>query len=371
MDNPQTPATPPPLPPQPISEDHGGMQMSGRRRRWRAVRWVVGGLITLLVAAAITVVVVYQLALQPVDRSGTIAKRVEIVNESSSSDIGALLKKEGLIRNEQVFAFYTRLHGVQNQLQPGTYQLSQSQSLGEIVTALVDGPGTNEIEITFLPGATLQDHRQVLIEAGFSEGDVDKALGATYDHPLLATRPAGADLEGYIYGETHRFAEGTSVEVILTQFFDDLHKVVQANRLTERYQEQGLTLHEGIILASIIQKEVSGHGDSRQVAQVFYKRLSEGISLGADATFVYAARKAGDSPRVNYPSPYNTRIHTGLPPGPISSPGKTALLATADPADGDYLFFVSGDDGTNYFSRTEAEHIQNTKKYCIENCALF
>jgi UPF0755 protein len=95
------------------------------------------------------------------------------------------------------------------------------------------------------------------------------------------------------------------------------------------------------------------------------------MPLGADATFVYAAKKLGTAPSVNLESPYNTRIHAGLPPGPIASPGKSALEAAGNPATGDYLFFVSGDDGTTYFTRTQQEHDQKTREYCHKNCSLF
>ncbi len=111
--------------------------------------------------------------------------------------------------------------------------------------------------------------------------------------------------------------------------------------------------------------------DQKQVAQIFYKRLGEDIPLGADATFVYAAKKLGVTPSVDLDSPYNTRVHAGLPPGPISTPGLSALQAVAQPAPGDYLYFVSGDDGQTYFARTQEEHEANAAQYCKVNCALF
>ena len=86
---------------------------------------------------------------------------------------------------------------------------------------------------------------------------------------------------------------------------------------------------------------------------------------------MYAANKDGAHPTVDYPSPYNTRVNTGLPPGPISVPGVDALRAVGSPAEGDYLYFVSGDDGKNYYARTEAEHNENITNHCQVNCALF
>lgn len=360
-----------PTAPQPITHDDGTLGQTKRKGRRRAWVSIVLGSIGVLLGVISILLGMYNQALLPVDTKDTTERTVEIVSGSTPSDIGKQLKGEDVIRSEIAFGIYTRVQGVQNTLQAGTYQFKKSQSTQEIVAALAKGPTVDEFEVTFLPGATLQDHRKALVTAGFSETEVDAAFAARYDHPLFAGRPASADLEGYIYGETHRFTHGTTVEQVLQRYFDDYYTIITENHLVERYKAQGLSLYQGITLASIVQKEVSGEGDSRQVAQVFYKRLAENIPLGADATFVYAAKKNGDTPSVDYPSPYNTRVHGGLPPGPISSPGKEALLAVADPAEGDYLFFVSGDDGKNYFSRTEAEHIENTRKYCIKNCALF
>ena len=157
----------------------------------------------------------------------------------------------------------------------------------------------------------------------------------------------------------------------MTRTFDELQKQVDAHNLVAAYQQKGLSLYQGITLASIVQREVADMADSKQVAQVFLKRLSDDFPLGADATFVYAAKKVGATPSVDFDSPYNTRIHTGLPPGPISSPGATALQAVGAPAPGDYMYFVSGDDGRTHFSRTLAEHEALTAEYCKKNCSLF
>lgn len=361
---------PPAIQPQPIIDESStevGLVQKNQQKLKRIIL-VVLAFVMLGTAACLTA---YLLALRPVDSGNSSPQTIEIISGMTPSQIGSHLKQEDLIRSELAFSIYTRLQNVRHQLQAGTYQLQKDQSLPEIAEALVAGPAIEEIEVTFLPGGTLLDAKQVLLILGFEGSDIDAAFVATYDHPVFAGRPAAADIEGYLFGETHRFIKGASLESILTRFFDDLYATIEEFDLTAAYQQHGLSLYEGITLASIIQKEVSGEGDSKQVSQVFHKRLNDGISLGADATFVYAATKAGDTPRVNYPSPYNTRIHMGLPPGPISAPGEEALRAAANPAEGDYLYFVSGDDGKNYFSYTEEEHIANTRRYCIENCALF
>lgn len=364
MDN-----TPPSIQPQPITDTPQGKPSKGTRRPSK-MRYIIVIIGAVVLALALVVAAYYQ-ALRPVDSTNEARETVEIVSGMTPTEIGAHLKEKDLIRNELAFSLYTRIQGVRHQLQAGTYELQRTQSTQDITSALIGGPEMEEIEVTFLPGATLIEGKKVLSDLGFKEADIDRAFTAHYDHPLFAGRPASAGIEGYLYGETHRFASTASLESILMQYFDDFYTAIEQNDLIGAYEGHGMTLYEGITLASIIQKEVSGEGDSRQVSQVFHKRLDEGISLGADATFVYAAQKNGDTPRINYPSPYNTRLHGGLPPGPIATPGVEALRAAAYPAEGDYLFFVSGDDGKNYFSRTEAEHIDNTRRYCVENCTLF
>ena len=148
------------------------------------------------------------------------------------------------------------------------------------------------------------------------------------------------------------------------------------NNLVEGFKQQGLTLYEGITLASIVQRESitppdtsEPSADQKQIAQVFYSRLAAGMTLGSDVTYQYAADKLGVARDVNLDSPYNTRRYKGLPPGPIASPGLTALKAVAAPAAGDYLFFLTGDDNITYFAHTDAEHKANIINHCAKNCS--
>lgn len=312
----------------------------------------------------------YQQQLSPVMADSSVRVRVVIESGSTPNTIARQLKSQEVIRSETAFLIYTQLTKTRDGLKAGTYNLRPSESLPQIVQHLVAGK-QDEFSITFLPGDTLANHRKRLIEAGYGAAEVDAALAKRYDHPALATKPASADLEGYIYGETYRFLTTATVEDVLRRSFDELDKQIKKYDLINAYKKQDLTLYQGITLASIVQKEVSGPADSAQVAQVFLRRLAIGMPLGADATFVYAAKKAGQTPSVDFPSPYNTRIAKGLPPGPISSPGEQALLAVARPAGGDYLYFVSGDDGKTYFSSTLEEHQVLTRQYCQKNCALF
>ena len=152
-------------------------------------------------------------------------------------------------------------------------------------------------------------------------------------------------------------------------------QVISENDLVAKYSAKGLSLHQGITLASVVQKE-SPSADMPTVAQVFLTRLSYGWKLGSDVTVKYALDVV-DPNRETYKdnqaaltidSCYNTRLHDGLPCGPIANPGLSALLAVASPSDTAYLYFLTGDDGVMYYSYTEAEHNRNAYLHCQNLC---
>ncbi|MBR3269735.1 endolytic transglycosylase MltG [Candidatus Saccharibacteria bacterium] len=232
-------------------------------------------------------------------------------------------------------------------------------------------------DFTVKPGETIFDIKKHLVEAGYSIEEVNKAFDAEYDFAFLKGRPAGATLEGYLYGETYEFYKGVPVEDIVTKYLEKMGEVIAENNLEARYAAHGLSLFEGITLASVVQKE-SPAGEHATVAQVFMTRLAYGIPMGSDVTVTYALNVV-DPDRTTYKdnqaalkidSCYNTRLHGGLPCGPISNPSLASLLAVADPADSSYLYFLTGDDGLMYYSYTEAEHNQNAYLHCQNLCNI-
>ena len=232
-------------------------------------------------------------------------------------------------------------------------------------------------EFTIRPGETIYEIKDALVEVGYDKTEVDAAFAADYDFAFLQGRPEGATLEGYLFGETYNFYKTDSVEAILTKYLEEMGAVIEENDLEAKYAERGLTLFEGITLASVVQSETGALTDEMPtVAQVFYSRLANDISLGSDVTVSYALDTV-DPDRETYQdneaalsvnSCYNTRINRGLPCGPISNPGLSALLAVANPAETSYLYFLTGDDGLMYYSSTEAEHLQNISLHCADLC---
>jgi UPF0755 protein len=361
-----TTVTLPPIEPRPTQLL---LEKPKRRSLKRIIGWSLGIIVGLAILLVIGVYLWYMAALRPVSGSPAEKTRIHIVQGSSLSDIGRLLEEKKLIQSYLAFDLYTRLSGVRSGLQAGVYSLAPSQSTEEIVTHLVSGT-VEELSITFLPGATLAENRTELLKAGYTSAEVDAALEKSYNHPLFAGKPASADLEGYIYGETYTFASNATVEQILERTFDEFYVDLEENNLIAGFKKRGLSLFEAITLASIIQREVPGTADQKQVAQVFFQRLSIDMELGADATYKYAAKKLGVAPSPDLDSPYNTRKYPGLPPGPIATAGLTALQAVASPARGDYLYFVSGDNEKTYFSHTFEEHEANIRDHCKVKCSL-
>jgi UPF0755 protein len=355
--------------PLPIMKPIRGMGNIGnkvdRKKAKKLALLVALGILGLLAILLAIGFIWYNNALQAVSTSTTNYVKVDI--EGGSSAIGKLLQKDGVIRSDKAFIIYTRLSGTQNELKAGTYRLTPGETTPEIVKHLTNGD-IDTFSIEFLPGATLAQNRQVLINAGYSAAEVDAGLSASYSSPLFDTKPASSDLEGYIYGETYDFNSNATVGDILTRTFAQYESVIQENDLVAKFQSHGLTLYQGITLASIIQREAV-KGSEAQIAQVFYLRLADNMPLGSDVTYQYIADKLGVPRDPNINSPYNTRINTGLPPGPISVPGLASLLAVADPAPGTYLYFLSGDDNQMYYAYTLSEHEANIAAHCQIKCS--
>lgn len=342
---------------------------SGGRLK-RIIIWLLVSILTILIALGAGTYVWYGQQLKPVDETSDTKKVVTIKKGSNPTMISELLYEEGLIRSQLAFMVYTRVERVQGGLQAGTYRLSPSESTQDIVKHLSSG-SVDTFSITFLPGATLMDNREAFIKAGYEANEVDLALSKSYDSSLFNGKPASADLEGYIYGETYSFSTDATVESILEHTFEQYYSVVKSEGLEAKFKAQGLSLYEGITLASIIQREASpGGSDMPQIAQVFYTRMERGMELGSDVTYQYIADKTGVPRSPNLDSPYNTRKYPGLPPGPISAPGKKALVAAANPAKGDYVYFLSGDDDITYYAKTLDGHEANIRNHCQEKCKI-
>jgi UPF0755 protein len=340
-----------------------GTKKKSRKWLWVAIPVAVIGL---LIAMGIAAWGWYSDALKPKTNDET-PVTLEVQSGASIEQVAEELEQKGVIKSSLAFSIYMKL-GDKNVIKTGNYLFAPNQSVEEIVTWLNEGRVSTR-RVTILPGQTLKQIKGTLVKDGYTQEAVDAAFAKTYNHPVLEGKPASATLEGYIYPETYFVTLNSSPEELITRSLDEFQKAIQNNGLKEKLSARGFNLYEGITLASIIAKEVTNPDDQKQVSQVFQTRLERGINLGSDVTYHYAADMLGVERAVNIDSPYNTRIHTGLPPGPIGNFNLPALVAVATPAQGDYLFFVAGDDGVTYYSKTLQEHEENIRNHCQKLCS--
>lgn len=326
-----------------------------KTKKWtKIVSVVAAGFLAVLLLAIYFVRQAYLSNLKPAGNSTeTIHVTVELGTPSST--IADLLKQKGLIKSDWAFEWYVRNREFRSQLQAGTYALNTSLSIPQIVEIMLEGRIATDL-VTILPGQRHEQIRTALIRSGFEEVKVDKALEpVNYNgHPALSDKPALANLEGYLYPETFQKTANTSPEQIIRLSLNEMAKRLTAERRTA-FANAGLSVHEAVILASIVEKEVSSPSDRAQAAQVFLRRLREGIRLESNATD-------------DFPEEYNTYKIDGLPPGPISNVTESSLEAVAHPSNTNWLYFVSGDDCVTYFSMTLSEHEKLAAKHLKRGC---
>jgi len=340
-----------------------------QKRHWpkRIVIVLVMATIGVLAATALVRHVYFQ-DLRAVGTSQA-TKLITIEQGASVDKIAKQLADAKLIRSAWAFKLYVSSKEVKSDLQAGTYSFSNNQSVEQIVSQLTHGKVATNL-VTILPGQRLDQVRSTLIGYGFKAADVDAALKAG-SHPAnsaLVDKPDAANLEGYIYPDSYEKTSATTPQEIIEEALGEMNKKLTPT-LRDEFAQEGLSTYQAIILASIVEQEVSTPSDRAQVAQVFISRLRNGMTLGSDVTAYYGARLAGQKPSTTYDSPYNTLIHKGLPPGPISNVSASSLQAVAQPAQSDWLYFVTGDDGTTHFSHTLEEHEAATAQYCHKLCS--
>jgi len=337
-------------------------------RKSAVLKLLAGLIITGTVLAVVSGYIWYDVNTDPAAGSNGQTQQIIVEVGESEYTIANELKSKGLIKSSLAYRISARISGLQGNMVAGEYEVSASMSTQMIQRLFTEGATLTE-PVTILPGQRLDQIAETFSAAGYNQAEIDQALEPANfaGHPALVYKPPSASLEGYLYPETFLKTTATPLTDIVELSLDETALMFTAERIAG-LSEQGLSVHDAIIIASIIEEEVSNDADKALVAQVFLKRLAEGISLGSDPTAFYATALAGVPDSVFYDSPYNTRIYAGLPPGPISNVTISSLDALINPADTDYLYFVAGDDGTTYFSTTLAEHERKTELYCTILC---
>jgi UPF0755 protein len=347
-----------------------------RRRRFRRLIFVLILLLAAFAVAAMYIRHKYYDNLRPVSDSSRVTM-FEIKSGESSHRISLALKADNLIRSSDAFDWYVESHNVRAELQAGVFPLRPSMSTPEIVDAFVKGKIAANL-VTILPKQRIDQVRAALVKDGFNADDINTALqaGSYAGSPALADIPTGASLEGFLYPDSFQKDANTKPQTIVKESLDEMAQNLTPD-IRAAFAGEGLSVYKGVVLASIVEQEVDTDSDRAQVAQVFLSRLRMGMPLGSDVTAYYGALHAGATSNQNYnsptaltfDSPYNTLIHKGLPPGPISNVSESSLYAVAHPANTGWLYFVSGDNGKTYFSKTVEEHDQQAAQYCHKLCS--
>lgn len=291
-------------------------------------------------------------------------ERLVIPEGASVKSIADTLATHDVIGWPRLFQLYVRLKGADSQIKAGTYELRQDSDWSDVVDALVAGRVVT-VAVTIPEGWTI--HQMAERIAPLAELPADTAAQRLLDPALADSFGApGPTLEGYLFPETYRFAQGIELIAIAEELFRRYESVWTPERRAA-LDSLAMSERELVTLASIVQAEARWDDEMPLISAVFHNRLRRRMRLQADPTVQYAldARQSRllfrhiESVADN---PYNTYTHSGLPPGPIGSPGRAAIDAALRPADVRYLYFVARDDGRHEFSNTLREHNQKIRE---------
>ncbi len=335
-------------------------------------------------------------AIGPLDSQATDYIQVEIPSGSGNKLIGNILKEHGVIKDSRVFNFYTKFKNYSN-FQSGFYNFQKSMSLDDIAKYLQQG-GTAEPQkpvlgkIAIPEGYTLKQIAQaVALNANTEEkGDntpytAEEFMSTVQDESfiaemvqkypkLLGSLPEASAvkyrLEGYLFPATYDYYEGTTINDIIDQMLAAMDTNLAP--YYEKITTNGMTVNQVLSLASLVEKEGATDDDRKMIASVFYNRWNIGQPLQSNIAILYAMDKLGEKTTLaedaaidtSINSPYNIYLNTGLMPGPVDSPGLSALVATINPANTKYYYFVADvTTGAVYFAETYEEHSANVEKY--------
>lgn len=361
--------------------------MARKSRRGRVV-WLIAGtliaFVTLGVFFGILTLVSGNLPQQLVDLGVEIlegppsndpSEVVFVVKEGeTASEVAARLERERLISNALIFRQLARSRGQDQRIEAGEHRLRRNMSMSEVLEALRKARPRNQM--TVLEGWRAAEVADEVEFRGIGAKSEFMSLvaSAEWTHVFLRSRPSGAGLEGYLFPDTYALTSTITSRELIGRMLDNFGaKVVPA--WDARSTNLGLTLHEAVTLASIVEREARVPDERPLIASVYLNRLREGMLLQADPTVQYAVAPGATRPAEGYwkreltvddlasPSPYNTYRYPGLPPGPICNPGLASIVAVLNPAKTDYLYFVAKGDGSHAFARTLAEHNENVRRY--------
>ena len=291
--------------------------------------------------------------------------RIEVAPGTSLRSVLAALEARGTLRSARAIEWYLRVRGLKVRVETGTYEIPAHASPREILALFAEGKVVLE-QLTVVEGATFEDFLATLA----ADANVTHTLaGKSPAEVMAAIGHAGVAPEGQFFPDTYRFAAHTTDTAILTLAYDAMQSALAA-AWAQRAPDVPLAgPYQGLILASMIEKEAQLKSERARIAGVFVNRLRKGMRLQSDPTVIYGLGESYDGTihtrDLAHDTPYNTYTRDGLPPTPIALPGRESLLAAVQPLAGGELYFVATglDDGAHHFSKTLEEHNPAVQTY--------
>jgi UPF0755 protein len=306
-------------------------------------------------AIAVFSVYIYLSLFTPMSSSGA-TKTIEVPRGASFRMIALELEREGVIKSAEAFSIVARFFKAYKGIKAGEYEFSAPMTQLEVLDMLMKGRVKRYL-VTVPEGFNITEIAGALEKAGLAKADdfISRAMDARL---ALSLGIGGPTLEGYLFPDTYSFTKGVTVDGIISQMVDRF-KGVYSREFAIPANERGMDMREVVTLASIIEKETGAPEERGIISSVFHNRLKKGIRLQSDPTVIYGIKGFDGNLTKRHllqKTPYNTYARSGLPQGPIANPGRDSIRAAIYPAQGDYIYFVSKNNGTHFFSKTLKEH---------------
>lgn len=299
-------------------------------------------------------------AAQPISFNSSEPVTIIIKQGMSANDIAALLRQQGLIKNTVSFRLYVHWQGLANSLQAGEYSFTPDMNMQKMIAMLAKGEVAYR-QFTIPEGYTVDQIAALLESKQIANAAKFKAAAKNYQPfaYIEADARVSYQSEGFLFPDTYRVPRGISEEELLRFMTTEFDRHFTA-AMRDKAKQHGLTMREVVILASLVEKEAQVEKERPLIAGVFLNRIRQAMPLQSCATIQYILGypKAELSIKdTEIPSPYNTYLNMGLPPGPIANAGMASIMAVLEPAATDYLYFVADSKGVHHFSRTYEEHL--------------
>lgn len=311
--------------------------------------------IIILIVAALAATHLYITFYTPASKTGEL-KLVNVQKGTSFRVVAANLEKAGVIRDSDSFIFAANILGAYKKIKAGEYEFNTSMTPMEVLEFLVKGRIKRHL-VTIPEGFNIKDIAAELKAEGILEPEA--FLKKAADKKFISSLGIeGKSLEGYLFPDTYIFTRGMTPEEVITKMVNNF-KAVYNSEFEKVAKQRGMSQTKVLTLASIIEKETGAPGERPLISAVFHNRLKKGIKLQSDPTVIYGAKDFNGNITKKHlltKSPYNTYVIYGLPPGPIANPGKASISAALNPANEDYLYFVSRNDGTHLFTKNLKDH---------------